>query len=297
MRRTFSVLLACTVLAACVSALPPRASCADSAIRLNTVGFLPHHEKRASVAARFTDFGVVDNASGAVVFRGKASGPVHNADTDEDIYVADFSALDRPGLYRLEVAGVGRSAPFRISRDVYDGPFRTVVQAMYLWRCGAAVSAKDGGVTYSHAACHTEDAWLDTVGGGHARRDATGGGHDAGDYNKYVVNAGVTVGIMLLAWEQFGAQIRMVNLDRHGAQDGLPAYLGEVKWETDWLLKMQAADGSVYHKVSTKDFGPAGQPEDEKTPRYFAPWSSASTADFAAMLSMTARAFEPYDRA
>src|SRR3712207_7285062 len=64
--------------------------------------------------------------------------------------------------------------------------------------CGEAVSATHDGVTYAHAACHTEDAWLDYVGGGHAKRDATGGWHDAGDYNKYVVNAGFTVGVMLL---------------------------------------------------------------------------------------------------
>jgi len=297
MRQTLKALLACATLAASLMLVPRRVSCAGSAIRLNTVGYLPGHEKRASVAARFSDFSVVDDASGAAVFRGRATGPVHNADTDEDLYVADFSSLDTPGLYRLEVAGVGRSPSFRISRDVYDEPFRAAVRAMYLWRCGAAVGATVAGVEYSHAACHTEDAWLDFVGGGHTRRDATGGWHDAGDYNKYVVNAGVTVGTMLLAWEQFGAQIQRANLDRHGAQDGLPAYLGEVKWETDWLLKMQAADGSVYHKVSTKDFGPAGQPEDEKTPRYFAPWSSAATADFAATLAMTARVFEPYDRA
>jgi endoglucanase len=275
--------------------MPRRASCADSDIRLNTVGFLPGHSKRASVAARFTDFSVVAERDGAVVFRGKASGPVHNADTNEDLYVADFSPLERPGLYRLEVAGVGRSAPFRIARDVYDEPFRAAVRAMYLWRCGAAVRATVNGVTFSHAACHTEDAWLDFVGGGHARRDAAGGWHDAGDYNKYVVNAGVTVGTMLLAWEQFGPQIQRANLDAHGAPKGLPAYLAEVKWETDWLLKMQAADGSVYHKVSTKEFSPAGPPEDEKTPRYFAPWSSAATADFAAVTARAARAFAPFD--
>ncbi|MDT7777771.1 MAG: endoglucanase, partial [Acidobacteriota bacterium] len=269
----------------------------DARIRLNTVGFLPGHEKRASVAVRFTDFSLVDDASGEAVFRGKTTGPVHNSDTDEDLYIADFSSLNRPGVYRLEVAGVGRSAPFRISRDVYDEPFRAAVRAMYLWRCGEAVSVTKGGITYSHAACHTEDAWLDFIdGGGHSRRDATGGWHDAGDYNKYVVNAGVTVGTMLLAWEQFGTQIQSAHLDAHGAQDGLPAYLGEVKWETDWLLKMQAADGSVYHKVSTKDFGPAGQPEDEKTTRYFTPWSSAATADFAAVTAMTARAFASFDR-
>ena len=77
----------------------------------------------------------------------------------------------------------------------------------------------------------------------------------------------------------------------------MPSYLNEIKWETNWLLKMQAADGSVYHKVSTKDFGPAVMPEDEKTERYFAPWSTAATADFAAMLAQAARAFRPHDQA
>src|ERR1043166_5857133 len=142
---------------------------ADARIRLNTVGFLPGHSKRASVAARFTDFSVVAEEGGAVVFRGKAAGPFHNADTDEDLYVADFSSLERPGLYHLEVAGVGRSATFRVARDVYAAPLRAAVEAMYLWRCGEAVRADFEGVTYSHAACHTEDAWLDFVGGAPAQ--------------------------------------------------------------------------------------------------------------------------------
>jgi endoglucanase len=273
---------------------------ADSRIRLNTVGFLPGHSKRASVPARFRSFSVVEEGGRSrAVLRGRASGPFHNEDTNEDLYVADFSALRRPGLYRLEVEGVGSSPPFRVARDVYNAPFRAAVGAMYLWRCGAAVSATHGGVTYAHAACHTEDAWLDFVGGGHARRDASGGWHDAGDYNKYVVNAGVTVGVMLLAWEQFGASIQRAGLDSHDDDERgrLPAYLGEVKWETDWLLKMQADDGSVYHKVSTRDFGAAILPEDEKAERYFTPRSSAATADFAAMLASASRAFRPHERA
>lgn len=292
MRRLLNALLACVVLVPCV------ARAADSRVRLNTVGFLPEYPKRASVAAKFKEFSVVEAGGKArVVLRGRAQGPVHNEDTGEDLYVADFSALTRPGTYRLEVEGVGSSPPFRVAADVYDAPFRAAVQAMYLWRCGAAVSATYKGVTYAHAACHTEDAWLDYVGGGHARRDSTGGWHDAGDYNKYVSNAGVTVGLMLLAWQQFGAQIQNAKLEAHGARGVLPAYLAEVKWETDWLLKMQAPDGSVYHKVSTRDFGPAILPEDEKTERYFTPWSSAATADFAAMLASSSRAFRPYERA
>ena len=180
-RRLLCALLACVVLAPC-AARAGVAPAADSRVRLNTVGFLPEYPKRASVAARFQKFSVVEEgARGRVVFRGRASGPLHNKDTDEDLYVADFSALKAPGLYRLEVEGVGSSPPFRVAEDVYDAPFRATVQAMYLWRCGAAVSATHNGVNYAHAACHTEDAWLDYVGGGHIRRDATGGWHDAGD--------------------------------------------------------------------------------------------------------------------
>jgi endoglucanase len=117
-RRLLNAVLACVVLAPCVArAADSRA--ADSRIRLNTVGFLPAHSKRASVAARFRNFSVVEEGRRSrAVFRGRASGPFHNEDTNEDLYVADFSALRRPGLYRLEVEGVGSSPPFRVARDV-----------------------------------------------------------------------------------------------------------------------------------------------------------------------------------
>jgi endoglucanase len=265
-------------------------------IRINTIGFLPDHEKRASVAARCNDFSVISDADGAVAFRGKSIGPVANADTNEELYILDFSGLNRPGIYHLDVPNVGRSVSFSIGRNVYDFAFYTAVRAMYLWRCGTAVQGTHDGITYSHAACHLDDAWLDFVGGGHARRDAAKGWHDAGDYNKYVVNAGVTVGTMLLAWEQFGQRIRKASPELPVSPDGLPPYLGEIKWELDWLLTMQAPGGSVYHKVSTKSFGPAVLPESERADRYLAPWSSAATSDFVALAAMAARIYQPYDK-
>lgn len=264
-------------------------------IRLDTVGYLPGRDKRATLPAPCGDFQVVNESSGSVVFKGRATGPRRNRDTDEDLCVADFSAVKTPGVYRLEAEGAQRSRPFKISGDVYEAPFAVVLRAMYLWRCGSAVRAEHAGVVYSHAACHTEDARLDFVGGGKERRDAAGGWHDAGDYNKYVVNAGVTVGLMLRTWEESGARVRRIPLGLPVENSRLPAFLAEVKWETDWLLKMQAPDGSVYHKVSTKDFGPAIMPEEEKTARFFTPASTAATADFAAMLAAAARAFKPFD--
>ena len=131
----------------------------------------------------------------------------------------------------------------------------------YLWRCGTAVSATYHGKTFAHDACHTNDAWLDFVGGGHTHKDGTGGWHDAGDYNKYTVNAGLTVGTLFRAWEDFGPQIRKVRLQIPESGGRLPDFLAEVKWEMDWVLTMQADDGSVYHKVSTERFGPFIMPE------------------------------------
>ena len=173
-----------------------------------------------------------------------------NADTGESLYTADFSSVKKPGDYRLVVPGVGQSAPFHISADVYREPYYTVMRGFYLWRCGIAVSSTYHGETFAHAACHTNDAWLDYVGGGHTHKDGDKGWHDAGDYNKYTVNAGVTLGVLFRAWEDFGPQLRKVRLDIPESGGKLPDFLAELKWEMDWVLTMQVPDGSVSHKLT-----------------------------------------------
>ena len=266
-------------------------------IRFNTVGYLPNAEKQATIAASCANFTVVRVTDGSTAFKGKATGPVLDPDTQEQLYTADFSKLKRPGEYQLDVPSVGRSAPFHIAADVYREPFHTVMLGFYLWRCGTAVSATHHGHTFAHAACHTNDAWLDYVGGGHTNKDGTKGWHDAGDYNKYTVNAGVTVGTLFRAWEDFGPQLRKVRLDLPESGGKLPDFLAELKWELDWLLTMQAPDGSVYHKLTTRSFGGFIMPELETTNRYFTPWGSEATADFVGMTAQAARIFRPYDPA
>lgn len=105
------------VLAACAWPSSSAAQTVSSAIRLDTVGYLPARGKRASVPAPCKEFTVRREPGGAVVFSGKASPPLRNEDTGEEIYVADFSALKKPGRYFLDVPGVGRSAPFRAVGD------------------------------------------------------------------------------------------------------------------------------------------------------------------------------------
>ena len=265
-------------------------------IRLNSVGYQPLQPKHASIAVAATNF-TLRGADDGVVFSGAVVGPRTNADTGERLFTADFSAFANAGTFQLEVPGAVRSAPFRIGSDIYREPFVTVTRAMYLWRCGTAVSGTHHGKTFTQDVCHTNDAWLDYVGSPGVRSNSTGGWHDAGDYNKYVVNAGVTVGCMFRAWEDFrpAIQKQTLNLPERGGR--LPEFLAEIKWELDWLFTMQAPDGSVYHKVSTPDFGGFIMPEQELAKRYFTPWSSAATADFVAMLAAGARHFREFDAA
>lgn len=227
------------------------------------------------------------------------------------MWIADFSQLKEKGRFYLDVPGVGRSFDFEIGDKVYDFAFYTVMRGFYLWRCGTAVEGEHNGIRYAHAACHLEDAYQDYIGiEDPARRDGTGGWHDAGDYGKFTVNAGITVGLLFLAWDHFQDKLKSISLDipetapgrpKAGlimsSPSGWPDFLKEIKWEIDWLLKMQYPDGSgkVSHKLTRLNFSDFIMPEKDLEKRYFTEWSSAATADFAAMLAMAARYFKPYD--
>ena len=273
---------------------------ASTDIRINSLGYLPAAQKKATIISKCSSFNVKEASKGNTVYSGRVTGPFSQQDVNQTVWIADFSKVNKAGKYYLDVPGVGRSYEFEIGDKVYDFAYVTAMRAFYLWRCGTEVNAVYNGKRYYHAACHTDDAWLDYVpdiNEPNTKRDGTGGWHDAGDYNKYVVNAGVTVGSLFWAWEQFGDKLRGLDLNLPDTAPGYPDFLKEIKWETDWLLKMQYPDGSgkVSHKISTLTFGGFIMPEQETEKRYFTDYSSAATADFVAMMAMSARYFKPYD--
>lgn len=287
--------LAVVVVLFCASGL----LAADSDIRLNSLGFLPKLAKKASIVAPCSEFVVKKAPGGEIIFAGKAVGPVHQDDVKQDVWIADFSSVNAKGRFYLDVPGVGRSIDFEIGDAVYDFAYRTAMRAFYLWRCGTEVRGEHDGQVYSHAACHLNDGWLDYMGEKDSRRDGVGGWHDAGDYGKYVVNAGITVGNLFFAWDHFQDRLKNVSLGLHDTAPGYPDFLKELKWETDWLLRMPYPDGSgkVSHKLTRTNFEGFVMPEKDDGKRFFTDWSTAATADFVAMMAMAARYFKPYDAA
>ncbi len=270
-------------------------------LRLNTHGFHPDAVKRVTVPAALArsagGFRVVADATNGEVWHADFGREVVSAatDTGEELAVGDFSGLTRAGTFRVELPTGQRSAAFRIGRRVWNDAYALAVRAMYLWRCGCPVRGEWRGSVHEHAACHLDDGYLDHVGAPGARRDGSGGWHDAGDYNKYVVNAGVTVGLMFRAWEHFGERIAGVGLELPESGNGVPDLLNELRYEFDWLFKMQFEDGRVSHKLTAADFDYRGVPEGDTDRRYFCPWGTTATADFTAMMALGARHFRGYD--
>jgi endoglucanase len=269
----------------------------DSDIKLNALGFLPDMPKKASITAVCTDFAVRNAADKSVVYAGTVSGPVHQPDINQEVWTADFSQVRTPGIYRLDIPQVGCSPEFKIDNAVYNEAYYAVMRGFYLWRCGCAVEGTHNGIHYAHQACHLDDGWQDYIGQKDSRRDGTGGWHDAGDFGKYTVNAGVTMGVLFMAWDHYQNRLKAIRLNLPETAPGYPDFLKELKWETDWLLKMQYPDGSgrVSHKLTRQHFSGFVMPETDKEKRYFTDWSSAAAADFTAIMAMAARYFEPYD--
>jgi len=274
----------------------------EPGIRVNTVGYLPDQVKRATVAgaaASVSQFSVVAVAGGKVAHTGSLGPETRSPDSQEEVRTADFSALLEPGEYVVRVEGLPDSPPFRIAKDVYNASLRLVLVGFYGQRCGVPVSLEHHGVRYEKGACHLNDGYLDYYDPARKGeiKDGTGGWHDAGDYGKYMVNGAFATGILLSAWERYGDKLARLELPIPEKDGPLPDFLAEVKFNLDWLLKLQFPDGKVSHKLTRARFAPMVMPTDDQEKRYFAPWGTEATADLAAVAAQASRVYAPYDAA
>ncbi|MCR4896360.1 MAG: glycoside hydrolase family 9 protein [Lachnospiraceae bacterium] len=264
-------------------------------IYLDQVGFLPAGGKRAVLNFPAEDFTVTD-AAGQVVYRGRVSHFGTDDISGVDTYVADFDDFETPGAYRVQAGGAS-SASFAISEQAYDGLFRDICKTFYYLRCGAGLSEEYAGL-YVHGACHDTLAvpFADPAAPG---RDVTGGWHDAGDYGRYSTAGAVAAAHILLAVRFFG---NLKDLSFHIPavpcdQGVLPDILAEVKYELDFLLKMQREDGAVWHKVSTRYHAAFVMPEEDRGQLYLYDPSSMAAADVAAVFALAYTVYKDYDAA
>nr|MCR4715984.1 glycoside hydrolase family 9 protein [Lachnospiraceae bacterium] len=232
-------------------------------INLNQIGYRTDDVKKAVVRGESLDgkaFKVVDAKSGDVKFEGKLTGEMSNGSSKETVAIADFTDLKEAGNYKVVTDDFGESYEFAIGDKVYEDLLKDAVKWYYSQRCGCSLDKKVVG-DFAHEACHTGDATI--YGTNKKVKNMNGGWHDAGDYGRYVVAGAKAAYDLLLAYENnpeaFGD-----DWDMPYSNNGVPDILDEVKYELDWMLKMQTKDGGVYHKLTTAAFAETVMPEEVK---------------------------------
>ncbi|QJD91632.1 cellulase [Duganella dendranthematis] len=279
------------------------ATAADG-IKLNQLGFLPGADKVAVVpdgAAR--DFSIVRAGSDTVVQSGTLGQATKAPESGDTVRLAHFASLKTPGRYQLRVAGLPDSPPFEISASAYQAVNAAALKAYYFNRAGIALDAAHAGI-YARAAGHPDTQVLIHASAASPARPAGSlisspkGWYDAGDYNKYIVNSGISTYTLLAAYEDFPAYFQAQRLNIPESGNGVPDILNEARWNLDWMLTMQdPADGGVYHKLTNLKFDGMVMPAQATAPRYVVQKTTAAALDFAAVMATASRVYAPYDAA
>jgi hypothetical protein len=283
-------------------------------IRVNHLGYLPGYAKRAYVGQYLGDGGAMPikarsfqlvDAGGKVRFSGVLTRRKQGEEfVGQEVWEADFSAVDGPGTFRVRVPGLGVSHPFAITADAYNPAYANLMRGNYHQRCGADIPA--GWSRFARPACHLDDALVDPAAAKLPfvapkspplyesdltvkQRTATRGHHDAGDYGKYTISGAAYVFSILHAFEVFPDRFQEDNLGLPCSGNGIPDLLDEAKWELDWLENMQDSDGGVFGVIRPKNGGYENHLPPAKSGRLMFPKDTVFTAAYAAALAKAAR--------
>ncbi|GAL84208.1 hypothetical protein MYP_1436 [Sporocytophaga myxococcoides] len=269
--------------------------------KVNQLGYLIKNPKVAIIPSnKMLAFQIIEKTTKTSVFSSTTSSPSKWQYSEESVVKADFSELEQEGHYYLLAEGLKASYDFTISDTVLNGLQAAVIKAFYFNRASMDITVPYGG-KWSRANGHPDDKVLiHSSAASDERPEGTviscpKGWYDAGDYNKYVVPAGISVWQLLSSWEYFRTETNTMSLTIPESNNNLPDILDEALWEIEWLQTMQdPADGGVYHKLTNAEFDPMVMPEDATTPRYVVKKTTPATLNFASMLTKASRIYRQF---
>lgn len=232
-------------------------------------------------------FTILEAESGREVYTGKIEQKGYDETIGNYISYGDFTDFNTPGSYYIEAAMIGQSYPFQIAADPYGKLFDAVLKQYYFNRCGLTLSTELAGAK-AHNACHSREAQIKEEAS--IKRDVSGGWHIDEMGTRDVVKGCQTVNYLLLSYELY-PDIFTDDLRIPESRNRIPDVLDEVKYEIDWLLKMQdATSGAVYASVSSVDNKTAGYI------LYIDGITMSATIQFAATMARFSYIYQNYDR-
>jgi endoglucanase len=270
----------------------------DFSLRYNHVGYAPAVSKEFLVAgdssvavpARFQ----LVSVRGETVFSGAMGEKGTCSYTGEFLWQGDFSAFSTLGHFRIVVLdGAGtplaQSREFEIAGRLTGEQLTLTLESFYFQRSGVELPA-DRARKWARPAAHLDNSLEFHPSMNRAGTwDAHGGWYDAGDYGKYIVNGGVSVGTLLLAAELSevgrGPVVHPVSFRTN--------LLEEVRFELEFFLRMQDTDGGVFFKVSPIRWDGFVSPtqSDLNQKRQILGKSTTSTLNFAGVMAHAHRVY------
>jgi endoglucanase len=286
-------------------------------VRVNQVAYLPSGPKNATLVTDATTAlpWQLKNAGGTVVARGTSVPRGVDASSGQNVHSIDFGRYKQRGKGYTLVADGETSRPFDIGTAAYDKLRADAAKYYYTQRSGLAIR-DDLRPGYARPAGHVGVApnQGDTdvpcqPGVCDYRLDVSGGWYDAGDHGKYVVNGGISVWELLSTYERARhartgtpAAFGDGTLAIPESGNKVPDLLDEVRWELEFLLKMQVPAGQplagmAHHKIHDENWtGLPLLPSDDPQKRELHPPTTAATLNLAAAAAQAARLYKPYDR-
>ncbi len=284
---------------ALLTAVTMSASSEKNPIKVNQVGYLPHESKIATIEpeAKTKSF-LIRDQEGKTVWRTQHATTKKSPFSSKIRQEIDFSSITKPGRYTL-VAGRHQQS-FIISSDPYTEALKASIKGYYYQRSGESLERKYAG-EYARPAAHLDTHVMVHPSAATPKRPAgtiissPKGWYDAGDYNKYIVNSGFTLGLILQSYQLHQDRFNSLNLQIPESDNKIPDILDEMMYNLEWMLTMQdPTDGGVYHKLTTPNFEGFVMPEDCKQQRYVVQKTTTATLDFAATMALAARTYQKF---
>lgn len=242
------------------------------------------------------NFQIQNAETGDVVYSAKprqwSNGVVHSQSGDY-ASLLDFSKVNIPGRYLISSVEGLRSSTFTISENVYRDALVAAVRMYFYQRSGFpkkepyADSKWQDDAAFLGPGQDTEARFVEDKNNAALARDMRGGWFDAGDTNKYVTFAAPAVHQLLDAYSQ-NPKIWTDDFNIPESGNNIPDLIDELRYELDWLQRMQDDDGGVFIKIGALDFNFAIRPSLDKRSRFYGPKCSSATISAAGIFAHAA---------
>lgn len=268
-------------------------------IYINQKGYITSCNKIFITTENCRSFNII-KTDGEIVFSGKLKlSSKLDKSTGEKLYKGDFSRLREKGTYIVKLDNGNESYSFEIGESVYNDVLYKTLKSFYFQRCGSPLLEEYAG-EFHREICHNDPVPYHPSLGIDGSKDVTGGWHDAGDYGRYITPGAVALAPMLLAYEQYPEKFGFSCIGLPESSNGKSDFFNEVKYELDWMFKMQETDvdspmlGALHYMINSPGYI-WDVPENDKKNQCILGYCSIATADFAATMACASRIFKNID--